>query len=673
MKNVLVISIGIKTGESLLDQLESMLGDYIDFQLVTIDRVGIVLSQGVFDLLIFSHLITMKRFQEDRNLDLPFIVLRRVIDHRDLLRIVSLKKNSEVLLVNDTEDNAVEVINQLIEIGLDHINYTPYYPGSQRKVFSRNTVAITPGETQLVPDSILNVINIGARRISIGSLYEIAGMLEMSFAVPENLTNNYITDIAHEMKKIEVSRLKLYESENYLSRILDSLDSGVIVFNEESVIGKVNNRATRILSLKTQDLLGNPVHDFFDLTDYPYESDDGSLKVIYGNTYRCHINRFSMGDEVFHLMVLTDFTLNHKEGKRDYFASKEVHSSMLRQGALHTFSDFLTGDEKTGLMLKKAADFARSDAQILIEGENGTGKEILAQAIHRESKRRNGVFLPVNITAISDTLLESELFGYEPGAFTGADKYGKTGIFEQAEGGSVFIDEIGDAPLSIQVRLLRVIQEKKIRRVGGIHEIPVDVRIITATNKNLIKMVDSGTFRQDLYFRLNVLPIRMIPLRDRRGDVDFLLERFLQNVEEKFMTSSLDFLREYEWPGNVRELLNLCEYVKVIYSGTKLSIDELPFYMQEKHRDAHIKSERHLNYSEYRILQILISNGCKGRRYISQEMNEYGDNITEGKVRSCLHNLEKQGYVSTSGNKGVAISESGREIYSEYKQLNMWG
>jgi two-component system nitrogen regulation response regulator NtrX len=222
--------------------------------------------------------------------------------------------------------------------------------------------------------------------------------------------------------------------------------------------------------------------------------------------------------------------------------------------------------EKVRSLIKQAAD---SDARILISGENGSGKELVARAIHRASSRAGKPFIEVNCAAIPDTLIESELFGHEKGAYTGAVGQRK-GRFEQADKGSLFLDEIGDMSLSAQAKVLRVIQEQQFERLGGEKTIKVDVRILAATNKNLEKEYKAGRFREDLYFRLNVIPIEMPPLRNRAEDIPLLLRHFLKilGVEQiEFDKHALEFLCAYPWPGNVRELRNLAERIAVMYEG----------------------------------------------------------------------------------------------------------
>ncbi|MDR3139348.1 MAG: sigma-54 dependent transcriptional regulator [Treponema sp.] len=225
--------------------------------------------------------------------------------------------------------------------------------------------------------------------------------------------------------------------------------------------------------------------------------------------------------------------------------------------------------EQIRRVIKQAAS---SDARILISGENGTGKELVARAIHRLSGRANRAFVEVNCAAIPDSLIESELFGHEKGAFTDAVSTRK-GRFELAGGGSIFLDEIGDMSAVAQAKVLRVIQEQKFERIGGEKTLDIDVRILAATNKNLEAECAAGRFRQDLFFRLNVIPIRLPPLRERAGDIPVLLSHFLSEAGEEqydFDEAALEALKSYNWPGNVRELRNLAERLRVMYQGCRI-------------------------------------------------------------------------------------------------------
>ncbi|MDR2771798.1 MAG: sigma 54-interacting transcriptional regulator [Clostridiales Family XIII bacterium] len=238
---------------------------------------------------------------------------------------------------------------------------------------------------------------------------------------------------------------------------------------------------------------------------------------------------------------------------------KQLHEKGLK--AKYRFEDILTQSESMLSVKKLAASYATTDLSILLEGESGTGKELFAQSIHDASSRRKGPFVAVNCAAISENLLESELFGYEPGAFTGASKTGKQGLFELAHRGSIFLDEIGEMPIQLQTRLLRVLQEKEVMRVGGSRNIPVDIRVISASNHNLLEMTGSGDFREDLYYRLNVLNITLPPLRRRKDDIELLCGHFLKEckpaVDKALLELLMPIMEAYEWPGNIRELQNV--------------------------------------------------------------------------------------------------------------------
>ena len=246
-------------------------------------------------------------------------------------------------------------------------------------------------------------------------------------------------------------------------------------------------------------------------------------------------------------------------------------------------------------LMETVAQVAASEATVMVTGESGTGKELVAAAIHHNSPRKAGPFVKVNCAAITETLLESELFGHEKGAFTGADRR-KEGRFVQADGGSLFLDEVGEMPVSMQVKLLRVLQERELTRVGGEAVIAVDVRLIVATNQDLAQMVGAGTFREDLFYRLNVVELKTPPLRQRREDIPLLAAHFLAHFAEKnrksvdqFTPRAMDLLIRHAWPGNVRELMNTIERAVVLARSACLDEDDfagLTGDRSERHRDS---------------------------------------------------------------------------------------
>ena len=253
-----------------------------------------------------------------------------------------------------------------------------------------------------------------------------------------------------------------------------------------------------------------------------------------------------------------------------------------RQNAKYSFDDIIHSSRLLGQTIQSAKLYAQVDSPVLIIGESGTGKELMAQSIHNQSTRKNGPFIGINCAALTESLLESELFGYVEGAFTGAVKGGREGLFEAAHGGTLFLDEISEIPISFQSKLLRVLQENEVRRVGSHQVISIDVRILAATNRDLLELVKSGQFRQDLFFRLNVLPLHIPPLRSRPEDILDLFDSYLKeyclryNKNISVITGEArEALIEYPWYGNARELKNIAERICVLNTDGKVSEDSI--------------------------------------------------------------------------------------------------
>jgi DNA-binding NtrC family response regulator len=294
-------------------------------------------------------------------------------------------------------------------------------------------------------------------------------------------------------------------------------------------------------------------------------------------------------------------------------------------------------------LVRKAA---RAEANILVQGESGTGKELVARAIHANSARAAQVFVPVDCAALPENLLESELFGHERGAFTGADRI-KPGMFEVADGGTLFLDEVGELPPGLQAKLLRALQEREIRRVGGTKQIPVDVRLVAATNRDLAESVRKREFREDLFYRLNVIPIELPPLRDRAGDVPLLAYHFLgrygRNRErplEGIEPEALAALEAYAWPGNIRELQNAIERACVLADGPTLRLRDLGEHLRGRGRAAPAAAGAILPLREARDAWLRTFTS----EYLTDLLRQHGGNVsqaarTAGVDRKTLHRL----------------------------------
>jgi len=353
----------------------------------------------------------------------------------------------------------------------------------------------------------------------------------------------------------------------YLKTIIDSVCEGIVACDVNGTITCFNHTAEKTLGISSENAIGQHISKIIpnslinkSLTKQKSIYDE---KVSYNNSHGDIINLVSNATLIANgpsiLGAVESFTEEDMIVRAAYRLSSNEQASAF---------DKIIGNSKSIKSVKsKASKIARSNSTILITGESGTGKELFARAIHSASCRAKEPFIAINCGAIPDSLLESELFGYDRGAFTGANREGKPGKFELANKGTVFLDEVGDMPLHLQVKILRVLQEKVIQRVGGTKDIPVDVRIIAATHQNLRELVEKRLFREDLYYRLNVIPIHIPPLRERPDDIPVLIEYLFSKFPKimgknilGFTKEALETLKNYTWPGNVRELENAIEY-----------------------------------------------------------------------------------------------------------------
>ena len=427
------------------------------------------------------------------------------------------------------------------------------------------------------------------------------------------ITNsNTLTLFLGRMAELLASKLSETEQRNQLQGIVESMHEGLIAIDSDCVIKSCNYQSEKLLGLKRSQMEGRQLCEIWDLNEAERVAKSGIAikdKEVIFKKNNDHEKRF--------LCTIIPLNPRNDEGE-DVSAHgamilfqiiSDVRERMYKMTVMekHTTFHDIIGESDTMLRAKsRTLQVSSSDSTILITGESGTGKELFARAIHSESPRSKNPFIAINCGAIPDMLLESELFGYEKGAFTGADSRGKPGKFEIAHKGTIFLDEIGDLPLHLQVKLLHAIQNRRIDRVGGTSPIDIDVRIIAATNKNLEQMIAVQEFREDLYFRLNVIPIVIPPLRDREGDIELLLRfalkkfnKLLNKDIQDFSTDALQALINYGWPGNVRELENVVEYAVNMEMEKKILRENLPEKILKRQRNPNTKAGLKEKLDEY--------------------------------------------------------------------------
>lgn len=383
-----------------------------------------------------------------------------------------------------------------------------------------------------------------------------------------------------------------------ISDILDSSYDGIYITDGRANTIMVNKAYERIAGIRIEELIGRNMND---LVNEGYISQSATLLVLKDRKVNTIEQNFKTGKKalvtstpVFNsagdiTMVVTNvrditelYELKEKLDEKENLTKKYSVELEAMKIELLKNNDLIAMDKKMLDIIQMAIRVAPIDTTVLITGETGVGKEEIAKLIYKNSNRETKQFIKVNCGSIPKTLIEAELFGYERGAFTGANKEGKIGLFEVADGGTIFLDEIGELPLDMQVKLLRVLQDGQFTRVGGVEEITVDVRILAATNRNLEEMVREKLFREDLYYRLNIVPITIPPLRDRRDDIIPLIHYFLNKLNKKYRfkktisSEALKILYAYEWKGNVRELRNIIERIMVMSEKDIISKPDLP-------------------------------------------------------------------------------------------------
>lgn len=408
----------------------------------------------------------------------------------------------------------------------------------------------------------------------------------------------------------------------FLKQIINSVNDGVIVIKNNNIISSINLKGIKELGVNT-NIVGQSIK--VELTDDYFQESQIYNVEIDGKKY-----------EVVGKLIPSSTNLEDYNSVLIFNKLKKIKEEAitLTYGINKTNIFSILGDSKEMMILKsKIRKISNSNSTVLVTGESGTGKELVARAIHCEGNRKDKPFIAINCGAIPETLLESELFGYDKGAFSGANSNGRIGKFELANKGVIFLDEIGDMPLYLQVKLLRVLQEKTIVRIGSNKLISLDIRVIAATNKDLKELVRRGKFREDLYYRLNVIPIEIPPLRERKGDLELLLNSLIDKYNIEFNKSVyliednvLEMFKKYKWYGNIRELENVVEFM-VNLCDEKGIINEtmLPdSFIESFHEQIGLEDNGNNDIKEIIPLKDI------ERKYIKKAIEIYGD-TTEGK------------------------------------------
>lgn len=683
-KKVVLVTQAASTGPTYAERLSYFFGASMEIRQFSVEQRDFEKIPRDADLYIiaatssdaFSQVISL--IPPDCKVISPAVTFLK----KEIEALRQVPRGTRAMLVNLSVQMAIESIAELNRLGITHIEFTPVYPGSACPPDVE--LAITPGERQYVPSGVLQVLDLGPRVFTADTLLEIALALGFTWFPKSRKFHAYSESLADPGMSLAALWSANLKTETYLDILMGALETGILGVDVEGRIFALNSVAESMLGLRRDTALGQPLPQVCrELSQQLTEEDRQQRSAHLIQLSNIYISLSSVpvdwqGDRIGCFFLLQRFT--EEEERQHQFRLQMYHRGYQSK---YVFDDIVAQSEPMLRAKQIAAKMARTNSAILLTGESGTGKELFAHSIHYASPRRDMPFVAINCAALSDSLLESELFGYDEGAFTGAKKGGKLGLLEYAHRGTLFLDEIEGMSPPLQAKLLRVLQEKEFMRVGGNRIIPIDVRIIAASNENLLERVRQGTFRKDLYYRLNTLPIQIPPLRERGEDV-FLIARHLMDrnhVQYSFSPAAREVLRRYTWEGNVRELSNLVEYLAML-DQEEISVDDLPPYLRggetseradgDGVRDRFREAAHGREEAFFFVLSALSRAGRGvGRGALAREADAQGIPLTEQEIRDILRTLHGLGLVSVSkGRGGSRLTQTARKLLPMLKIEN---
>ncbi|MEY7999979.1 sigma 54-interacting transcriptional regulator [Clostridium sp. Mt-5] len=681
-KKIAIIGYGKDAVDTYGKQITALFSNNLSIEKFYIDESEIRKRINA-DLILVQSYHTLKKVKPYLNLESKIVFANRTISKAGFCKIMNIPKGTHLGLLDESMEMAIEMVCLLYELGIKHIEIAPIYPGIDKNI--RGKTLILLGKSTCNTEGAEKIINIGHSLLDISTIIDIGEKLNLLYILQnQNIRMGYKEIVSKNFGLSHIiGQTNRFESE--LKILLQVLNDGIIGIDPKGRIYTYNEGAEEIIGVNKDNAMGKNIIDL--MPDISFEMVLKNIRPIkerlikikgYDVVLSAHP---LVNSGILYGVVIIIKKFNDIEKKQYRFRAQ-----IIGQGyrAKYKFEDIFGESEIIKKYKEIARRMANSDSSILITGESGTGKELFAQAIHNSSKRREYPFVAVNCAAITESLLESELFGYEEGAFTGARKGGKPGLFELAHKGTLFLDEIGEMPLNLQTKLLRVLQEREVMRIGGSGLIKVDIRIISVTNRNLKDMIDEGKFREDLYYRLSVLPLNLPPLRYRREDIIPLLNDIKDQLNVDFILtkSAEDALTDYNWKGNIRELKNYIEYFASL-GIRKIDLKDLPFYSEKSHKNTLDNSEKiifkkflseaHKDMEKYIFLLEELNKGFKneermGRRSLYKIARQKNIFLSEQEIRVMLIELEKNLMIKMNrGRGGSVITKFGEKVLNYLK------
>ena len=678
-KKLSLITMDSHTNEVLYNQLKMLLGDSTTIERhTTNDAVQIYIDSPV-------ALVSRASLKEQLASKFTFAATTRVIwakrsiSKQGIKTLLTLPMGTRGVLFVGGKGGSLDNIRLIEQLGISHLDLQPENPG---QLDYDADMIITAGKTELLKGMRLPVVDIGIFRLDITTIVEVLSALDLLELKGAEVSARYAREIIDLSQEVACALQQVINFSNQLEVAINANHDGIIMTDENGKIMVSNRAAEQLFRLPKEKIAGLP---FTERNGFPWnwrELHSADNSILRLNDIKLVVNANPVETPSGRSGTMLTFRDVTEIQRLEEMVRRE--RSVKGHVARFSFQDIVGQSEEVKAAIRIGQRIGQTDGTVLIYGESGTGKELFAQAIHNSSTRRHGPFVAVNFSAVAESLMESELFGYAEGAFTGARKGGKPGLFELAHGGSILLDEIGDSSPALQARLLRVLQEKQVMRVGGTKIIPVDVRVIAVTNKYLPDLIKSGTFREDLYYRLNVLPLNPPSLRERRDDIMVLLDHIFaeRRRQLKLTPETSQVLTHYSWPGNIRELINLVEYLDCTTGPDEIiGVQHLPrHFLGMPGRTA---TEQPVTFedlleqlastaplSEYLLIMRQVNNnlaacGSAGRRSLSRLIQ----GMTEGRLRTRLRTLKVLNcVVLLSGRRGTRLTQRGIALLKALEQ-----
>lgn len=594
-----------------------------------------LINSDVVLSMIEKRVIEIKKYVKDYS---KIITIHRSIKNKDIYELFSIPSDIDVLVVNDNEYTTLETISNLYKLGINHLNLIPYTSNIN---YSHIKIAITAGEINLVPKYINKIIDIGNRYIDVSTFLQIITKLNIDDKEVNERLIRYSDELINLNSGINNKYKTLTIRNDVLNTIINLTNIGMCMISEKGEIIFCNKSLYKMMNIH-QDIIGKNISEIISNNLKSFFSLDKAINtVVTINNKYYNVNKYVI--ESYNKVTGYYYSIQEITYIRKLEQNLSIKLKEKGHVARYSFNDIITYSTKMINLIKLCKKISLADYTILITGASGTGKELFAQSVHNNSPRSKQPFIAINCAAMPSNLLESELFGYEEGAFTGASKGGKKGLFEKAHNGTIFLDEIGEMPLYLQTKLLRVLQENQVMRVGGDKVINIDVRVIAATNLNLLDSIKEKNFRADLYYRINVLTIKVPSLKDRDEDIPKLLLDFMEN-KIQLSKEVIEILNNYDWPGNIRELKNTAKYIDILCNNDIVTANDLPFNITNNSNDFSLliaEIEEKISISTAREILLIINdanikNTPIGRKSIVSRLIKKNITLSEAEIRTIL-------------------------------------